>query len=425
MRLVRRASLFQICLQGGTDKEMITHVKHPRFFLFAGSLCWLAYVTAYFGRVNLSISLPYLQEAYGYSKASLGIVAGGFFTAYAAGQFINGVLGDRFNPRYFVGIGLFCAGLSNVLFACSRSLWVMLCFWTLNGYFQSMLWGPLMRVVSGVTPARHLHKITLAFASSTVLGYFFSYTLVGRMAISLGWKAAFYIPGAILLAAAALWVWLLKDYSSGGAEAKKQGSRTGTIPFIIQSGLWVFVLICILLGSVKEGLTLWGPTFFSEFRALPMDRVLAIMFLVPVMNMAGIAASGLVYRYFKYREKYTNMFFIVIALLSVCLVRLSMHGSLAVMLAAISALAAAVFAVCNIATAFVPLNFQKEGRVSTAAGILDCAIYIGAAISGPLAGFLVDHSGWTGVINGWIAVCALAIIAALASKNYQKTARAP
>jgi OPA family glycerol-3-phosphate transporter-like MFS transporter len=93
------------------------------------------------------------------------------------------------------------------------------------------------------------------------------------------------------------------------------------------------------------------------------------------------------------------------------------------MIGAISALSAAIFAVNNMLTAFVPLNFQKEGRVSTVAGILDCAVYIGAAISGPLAGFLVDRSGWTGVMNGWIGICGLSIIAALASKNYQKAGR--
>ena len=400
---------------------MIASVKHPRYFLFAGALCWLAYVTAYFGRVNLSISLPYLQEAYGLSKATLGMIAGGFFTAYAAGQFINGVLGDRFNPRYFVGLGLFCAGISNVLFGNSRSPWLMFCFWTLNGYFQSMLWGPLMRVISSVTPDRYLYKITLAFSSSTVLGYFFSYTLVGKMTMDFGWKAAFYIPGAILLAASALWVWFLNGYSSDSAGVKESGNIAGTIPFIVKSGLWVVVLVCILQGSIKEGLTLWGPTFFSEYRGLPMDKVLAIMFLVPVMNMAGIVVSGLVYKWFKYREKHTLIFFLVMALLSAFLLRLSMTGSLALMLAAISALAAAIFAVNNIVTAFVPLNFQKEGRVSTAAGILDCAVYIGAAVSGPLAGFLVDRFGWTGVMNNWIGVCGLSIVTALAGRNYRKT----
>jgi sugar phosphate permease len=75
----------------------------------------------------------------------------------------------------------------------------------------------------------------------------------------------------------------------------------------------------------------------------------------------------------------------------------------------------------NILTAFVPLNFKKERRVSTAAGSLDCAVYIGAAASGPLAGLLADTSGWTGIMNGWIGVCAAAVLCAVFSKNYKRS----
>jgi OPA family glycerol-3-phosphate transporter-like MFS transporter len=398
-------------------------------FLFIGALCWFAYVAAYFGRVNLSISLPYLQEAYGFSKAWLGFVAGGFFTAYAAGQFINGVLGDRYNPRYFVGLGLFCAGLSNLLLGYFRQPWTMFFFWTLNGYFQSMLWGPLMRVIVDVTPYKYLRRIALAFSSSTVFGYFFSYTMVGRMVVTLGWKAAFYIPGAILLLTAALWVWFLRDYSrSFMADSAGAGHKTGlslkrTIPFILGKGLRAAVLIGIFLGSVKEGFTLWGPAFFSESFTLPMDRVMVIMFIVPAMNIVALAASGLAYKCFRHQEKYSLSFFLITALVSAVLLRVSMTISLIASIAAVSGLSASLFAVNNTLTAFVPLNFQKERRVSAAAGILDCSIYTGAAISGPLAGFLVDRAGWPGVMNSWIVICGIAALAALTAligKNYRK-----
>jgi OPA family glycerol-3-phosphate transporter-like MFS transporter len=401
---------------------MIAETKRPRYFWLTCFFCWVAYVTAYFGRINLSIGLPYLQEAHGLSKTSLGIVAGGFFTAYAAGQFINGVLGDRFNPRYFVGLGLCCAGLSNVLFSTSHQPWVMFCFWTMNGYFQSMLWGPLMRVIVEVTPNKYLHGATLAFSSSTVLGYFFSYTLVGKMAIRLGWKAAFYIPGAILLIAAMAWVLLLRRYSGGEEASKESGGKApgGFIPFIIKSGLWLFALTAVLQGSIKESLILWGPAFFSESRSLSIDKALFIMSFVPVMNIAALGANGFVHKCFGRREKHTIVFFLITALLSVFLLRINMSGSLIAMVAAVSVLSASLFAVNNTLTAFVPLNFQKERRVSAAAGILDCAVYIGAAISGPLSGFLADSSGWSGVVNSWIVISCVAILTAAISKNYQK-----
>jgi OPA family glycerol-3-phosphate transporter-like MFS transporter len=415
---------------------MAVLLRRPRRFWLIGGFCWLAYVSAYFGRVNLSISLPYLHDLYGFSKASLGIVAGGFFAAYAAGQLINGVLGDRFNPRYFVALGLLCAGLNNILFGNVRQLVPMFIFWTMNGYFQSMLWGPLMRIIAEVTPGKHLHKMTLFFSSSTALGYLLSYTLVGRLTMLLGWKAGFFIPGAILVGIALLWVWLFKDPvcreapSLQSAETPRsvppraadpraaESSRGSTLSFILRSGLWIAALVSMLQGSIKEGITLWGPVFFFESRFLSMDVVLFIMALVPFMNFAALAACGLVYRLFNRQEKAIIVFFLIMALISAFTLRISMAFSLIVMVIAVSGLTMSIFAINITLTAFLPLNFQRERRVSAAAGFLDCAVYIGAAVSGPLAGLVVDRFGWPGVINSWIAVCCLAIFVTLCGRNY-------
>jgi OPA family glycerol-3-phosphate transporter-like MFS transporter len=397
--------------------------KIENFWLISG-LCWFVYVCAYFGRVNLSISLPYLCEAYGYSKASLGLVASGFFTAYAAGQFINGILGDRFNPRYFVGFGLFCAGITNILFGSSRNLWSMFCFWTLNGYFQSTLWGPLVRIIALVSPPPQLPKMAMIISSSTILGYLFSYTLVGRMVVSMGWQTSFYIPGFILIFAAAFWVWALRHYTvkerpvSAEIETNPPAS-IGTFDFIIRGKLWVVALICIFQGSVKEGLTLWAPAFFSEFPTLPMNKVMMIMSFIPLMSLIALIMGSMVNKRFKYQEKFTIIVFSILALISVVILRISMSSGFIIMIIAVLLLSASTFTVNNMLTAVVPLNFQKERRISAAAGFFDSAVYIGAAVSGPLTGFLADHSGWSGVINGWITVCAISIITALFSRNYR------
>ncbi|MDR0390079.1 MAG: MFS transporter [Spirochaetaceae bacterium] len=417
----------------------------PAPFWGINCLCWFAYISAYFGRVNLSIALPYLHDSYGYSNASLGAVASGFFVAYAAGQLINGFLGDHFNPRFFVSIGLALAGLSNILFGFSRHLAFLFLFWTINGYVQSMLWGPLVRVVSDSTPGKYLSRATLFFSSSTIFGYLFSYTLVGRITLVLGWKMAFFIPGVILILAAAVWFVSYKpspaalsaDESAADKNAGTESAASKDIPgkgpagiklrvwgldvfgFLVRTRLWIAALVCMLEGSLKEGLTLWGPTFFSGFQKLPLDRALFLMSLVPLMNCAGLAASGIAYKYFRHQEKRALVLFMSIALALALLLRITAGLNFVLMDIAFFALLAVILATNNILTAFVPLNFKKERRVSAAAGSLDCAVYIGAAASGPLAGFLADTSGWPGIMNGWIGVCAVAVLCAAFSRNYK------
>jgi OPA family glycerol-3-phosphate transporter-like MFS transporter len=351
------------------------------------------------------------------------VVALGFFGAYAAGQLINGVLGDRFNPRYFISIGLFFSGISNIFFGIIHNLNAMILFWAINGYFQSMLWGPLVRIISDSTPKKNLQKAILLLSSSTIIGYLFSYVVVGRIALSVGWKIAFFIPGILLIIMAGIWFWRFQPYQSPSikiiSKEDRHYSSENALHFLIRTRLWAVALVCVLQGSIKEGLILWGPTFFSESLLLPMGQILFVMVLVPLMNFTGLLFGGLINKVFRFQEKYTILFFLSIALFFLILMAF-MNGNSIMVILVFCCILGSIFAANNTLIAFVPLNFQREDRVSSAAGFLDCAVYVGAAISSPLAGTLADHFGWNGVIRGWICVCTVAIILAIARRNYSK-----
>ena len=86
------------------------------------ALCWLTYAAYYFGRVNLAVALPVLGGDLGWSPTALGLLGSVFYWVYAAGQLVNGALGDRLSARRFVAIGLALSGALNVLFSTSRLL---------------------------------------------------------------------------------------------------------------------------------------------------------------------------------------------------------------------------------------------------------------------------------------------------------------
>src|SRR5689334_580336 len=81
-----------------------------------------AYTVYYFCRVNISIAIPLMQHALGASKTQLGLVASALQVAYGAGKFLNGVMGDRSNPRYFMAAGLCLSGLANIAFSRNTAL---------------------------------------------------------------------------------------------------------------------------------------------------------------------------------------------------------------------------------------------------------------------------------------------------------------
>jgi OPA family glycerol-3-phosphate transporter-like MFS transporter len=236
-------------------------------------VCWLIYTSAYFCRVNLSLAIPSLQMEFGWDKATIGMLASAFFWAYAAGQLINGRIGDRFNPRYFVALGLIAAGLCNIGMGFARSFGVMLTLWMLNGYFQSMLWGPIIRTASAYTPPEKRSNMAVLLSTSMVAGYLVSYQSIGRL-IEANWRAMFLLPGAALLVMATYWAFMLRHFSEDagvfcGREEQNGGDGapepvSGFAAFLWRNGLLLIALVCVVQGLIKEGMNTLGPTFLAE-----------------------------------------------------------------------------------------------------------------------------------------------------------------
>ena len=77
-----------------------------------------------------------------------GLIGSALFWVYAAGQLINGQLGDRVSARRFVAAGLLVSVALNLAFGFAASLPLMIAIWAANGYVQSMGWGPIVRTIS-------------------------------------------------------------------------------------------------------------------------------------------------------------------------------------------------------------------------------------------------------------------------------------
>ena len=68
---------------------------------------------------------------------------------------------------------------------------------------------------------------------------------------------------------------------------------------------------------------------------------------------------------------------------------------------------AANFGVNPLLNALIPMDYDKSGRVGLVAGLIDCFIYIGSALTGVAAGAVIDVVGWQGVYAMWIVVSAI------------------
>ena len=95
-------------------------------------MCWLAYFSSYIGRLNFTSSMSEMILNNVITKKQAGSVNMMFFLSYGIGQFINGILGDKFKPRYMISGGLSLAGLANLLIPFSKNVGFFMLVWGLN-----------------------------------------------------------------------------------------------------------------------------------------------------------------------------------------------------------------------------------------------------------------------------------------------------
>ena len=79
-------------------------------------------------------------------------------------------------------------------------------------------------------------------------------------------------------------------------------------------------------------------------------------------------------------------------------------------LAALGVIGTTSYGANSILLTALPLGLADEGIVSSSAGFLDFASYVGAGISGVLTGWLVDRWGWSVVFGYWIVAVLMGVV---------------
>ncbi len=151
-------------------------------------LGWVTYAAFYLGRVNLATALPAIQVDLHFTPDEISALAGATLWTYAIGQLVNGWLGNRVDTRRMVLFGIVGSTIVNLLFAASSSLPVMVILWLINGFLQSMGWGPVLRTLSAALEPTQRQRIAGAFGASYVVGNTLTWALTGLLLSTGQWR---------------------------------------------------------------------------------------------------------------------------------------------------------------------------------------------------------------------------------------------
>lgn len=391
-------------------------------------LSWLAYALAYTLRVNIAVVIPYLVAAKNYSYTQMGLVTSLFFATYMFGQLINGFLGDRIDNKLMIIAGLLISAACNLGMAETSHYSLILVIWGINGFAQSMLWAPLMKTLSVWFSGFQLEKVSFIMAQTMIFGYAFSWGGSAYLSSRFGYAAAFYVPTAVV--AVFIVVMLLffssepvrqlkyKNHpemenqpesalNSGSSSTDIHKLSTGAYFRLIQLGGLLLIAIC--QGFIREGIGVWFPTILKETAPWAATTSWIVLIVVPFINFFGI----LFVRKVNLRTNGNSfrtlliLYSLISAVAFILLVMVNRQVFLVLLIMAL--LLAITHGMTPILTSVIPFQYARFRKVSLTVGILDFAIYLGAAISSMITGLIADRYAWNGVMALWLGAAVLGL----------------
>ena len=261
-----------------------------RWRIFAVS--WMAYAGFYFCRKNLSVAMPLLKEELGFTDADFSQIIFAYLITYTLGQFLNGILSDRFGPRIIVSLGMLVIVVSNLLMGFSATPLLFLVLGIVNGGAQSTGWSG---TVKNMAPwySRGERGVVMAWWSTCyVLGSFLA-TRFAAWAISpnapfvdAGWRRSFWLPPVVLTAILLLFALFTRNQPSdvgfpeldeedpedlspsGTSNSPRSEQQIGGLASILEvlthSTVWIAGSLYFLLKLTRYAIIFWTPLYLVE-----------------------------------------------------------------------------------------------------------------------------------------------------------------
>lgn len=395
--------------------------------LFAVMFCYLFYYT---GRQNFGWAIQGIGLEFDITKQHIGWAGAAMLWAYGIGQFINGNMADKYGARRMMVIGGVLSVFMNWATSFATTYWMIVLFWALNGFSQSLGWAPGSRLINNWWGKKERGKAfgfyVFAAASSSIL--IFLLAIVMLDIYDLDWRWLFRLPVLLLLLGCAVFYYVVRDKpedlgykpleekisaANGKEEAQKESSRD-RYKMVFKNKK--FILACISIGfqnTARYGLLVWVPLYYlgTDIKSSPN---LWIALALPIgMALGTIFFGQLSDRVFKSnrsRPIAISMFLAGLVVLMAYLVpKDNTLGGLILMFLA-------GFLVYGPQSCYWPLSPDLLGvkRSGTGVGVMNTFAYGFAGAGEPFIGYMADATGQDNIVFVVTAVlCFLSAIVIL------------
>ncbi len=380
--------------------------------LTIGITCSLAYLFVYFVRNILSVVSPEMISEGILTEEQIGSLSSVFFITYAIGQLINGIIGDKIKAKYMMSVGLLLAGISNIFFSFKGSDYATLYIsYGLCGYFLSMIYGPMTKLVAESTAPHHASRCSVGYAFASYLGS----PLAGIVAIIFSWTLVFLCGSLTLIMSGIACFIIFTLLEKKGVITYKNDNtykrKKGRIKILLQKKIVKFTLVSLLTGIVRTAVVFWLPTYYTQYLNFTVESS-AIIFTISTL-FTSINSFVAIIVYEKLNRNLDITMVLSFSLSAICFltcifVKLPILNVILINLAIFSANGSSAM----LWSRYCP-GLSSTGLVSSATGFLDFVSYMAASISSAIFANAVSVIGWSGLIIVWFILMVLGIFVAI------------
>ena len=407
--------------RGRYDLEITRNVrtlkkKNWKLVILSGILYFVCQIC----RTDLSACMVDLLPDLGIEKDAMGLAITAGYIAYAVGMSINSLLTDHTNPRLMICAAMFCCAATHLGIRLLPYLPVMIVLWCVNGYAQSAVWPSIVRLTADNLPAERQEDSMRIIALFQHAGSLSCYLIVPAELALGGWRTAMTITSAACLTLGLVW-FLMRDLRAVSQTSEKRKNNAAKLnwQFFRKGKLFYFMGVACLTGMIRDGLTTWAPVYFSDEFSLNATLSLILSAVLPAAKILALAVHPTVQKKVSKTRTQLIVFYAGCAA-AAGIVLLANFAGWSLIAAGFMAVMLCLMVCTDLSfTISIPLQFGAVGRSATVSGILDCMLYVGAAISSYLFALLAQLGGWTATILCWIGIPMLAIAILLSTKRLE------
>lgn len=386
--------------------------------LFAAMFC---YLFLYTGRQTFGFAIPGLQKEFGLSKEMLGWASTAMLWCYAAGQAINGNLGDKFGGRRVMSTGAVISCLMNWVVSFAVGIKSIAIPWGINGYFQAMGWAPGGRLLANWWTRHERGKVfgfyTFAAGCASVLSFLTSLVVVDMF--HLDWRWIFRLPVLLMLVGGVTFYLVarerpqdmglepLSDDDVNGVDAKDEaenGDESSLERYKAVLKNWRIIVAGLSVGfenAARYGLLVWVPVhFLGKNWAHATDSIINprwISVALPVGMAIGALSNGWISDRLFGSKRYKAIMLYMFLGGATCFWMWTLPGQSMISILAIFLCGFFVYGPQSSFWALCP-DLVGARRAGTATGVMNCFAYIFAGLGEPLIGRLMDQTGETSYV---------------------------